>query len=131
MLTKVIRNCKIFWTCHLMRECGGFQAPDSSLVHAYGIISNPYKEIDSFHSLYGSQKGKTFAIWADRIRTMEISDDSWVVRFDKWQRTGLTFFFLCLFIQAYVCQAIRYFFCIGICMSNTFYVFLKRRKYSW
>jgi hypothetical protein len=21
MLTKVIRNCKIFWTCHLMREC--------------------------------------------------------------------------------------------------------------
>ncbi|CAM6007876.1 unnamed protein product [Sphagnum balticum] len=77
-------------------------APDSSLVHAYGIISNPYKEIDSFHSLYGSQKGKTFAIWADRIRTMEISDDSWVVRFDKWQRTGLTFFFLCLFIQANV-----------------------------
>jgi hypothetical protein len=69
-----------------MRECGGLQAPDSSLVHAYGIISNPYKEIDSFHSLYGSQNGKTFAIWADRIRTIEISDDSWVVRFDKWQR---------------------------------------------
>lgn len=62
-------------------------AESSSRVSASGIIDNPHEEIDTLWTQHGSQKGKNFHIWADRVRSMKISDDSWLVRFDKWERS--------------------------------------------
>jgi len=64
------------------------QAEESSRVCAWGIIDNPHEEIDTLWEHHGSQKGKVFHIWADRVRSMKLSDDSWLVRFDKWERSG-------------------------------------------
>jgi hypothetical protein len=61
--------------------------PDASLVHAYGIISNAHEEIDNIRNMHGVKKGKTFAIWVDRVRIEALSDHLYLARFDKWERT--------------------------------------------
>lgn len=66
----------------------GLQEPDASLVHAYGIISNAHEEIDTIRNMHGVKKGKTFAIWVDRVRIEALSDHLYLARFDKWERTG-------------------------------------------
>lgn len=67
-------------------------AKESNRVCPWGIIDNPHEEIDILWTQHGSQKGKLFYIWADRVRSIKLSDDSWLVRFDKWERSdvGLT-----------------------------------------
>jgi hypothetical protein len=64
------------------------QAKESNRVCPWGIIDNPHEEIDILWTQHGSQKGKLFYIWADRVRSIKLSDDSWLVRFDKWERSG-------------------------------------------
>ncbi|EFJ04405.1 hypothetical protein SELMODRAFT_236983 [Selaginella moellendorffii] len=38
--------------------------------------------------LYGIHRGKNFCMGVDRIRATKVGDVTWVVKFDKWQRTG-------------------------------------------
>lgn len=65
------------------------QDKNSNRICARGIIDNPHEEIESLRNQHGSQKGKNFRIWADRVRSIKLSDDSWLVRFDKWERSGM------------------------------------------
>ncbi len=64
------------------------QAEDSNRVCAWGILENPHEHINCLRHHHGSQKGKLFHIWADRVRSVRLSDDTWLVRFDKWERSG-------------------------------------------
>ncbi len=47
------------------------------------------QHIDCLRPRHGCQKGKLFQIWADCVRSVRLRrDDTWVVRFDKWGRSG-------------------------------------------
>lgn len=76
---------------HFQYIADGFQRliqdKNSNRICARGIIDNPHEEIESLRNQHGSQKGKNFRIWADRVRSIKLSDDSWLVRFDKWERS--------------------------------------------
>uniref|UniRef100_A0A7I4EZU5 Sucrose-phosphatase n=1 Tax=Physcomitrium patens TaxID=3218 RepID=A0A7I4EZU5_PHYPA len=88
-------------------------AKDSSRVCAWGTIDSPHKEIENLQAQYGSQRGKVFHMWADRVRSMKLSDDSWLVRFDKWERSGETMstpVFECLIADWSNCSVILSFF---------------------
>lgn len=63
-------------------------AHDASYVHAYGIITNPFEEIDTLRELHGVMKNKEFCIWVDRVRIEKLSDTMYLARFDKWERSG-------------------------------------------
>lgn len=86
------------------------QEPDASLVHAYGIISNAHEEIDTIRNMHGVKKGKTFAIWVDRVRIEALSDHLYLARFDKWERTGqnliITF---CWTSSVFCCQYVLFY----------------------
>ncbi|CAM6008015.1 unnamed protein product [Sphagnum balticum] len=62
-------------------------AEDSNRVCAWGVLENPHEHINCLRHHHGSQKGKLFHIWADRVRSVRLSDDTWLVRFDKWERS--------------------------------------------
>lgn len=64
------------------------QAHDASYVHAYGIITNPFEEIDTLREKHGVMKNKEFCIWVDRVRIEKLSDTIYLARFDKWERSG-------------------------------------------
>lgn len=64
------------------------QEKDTSRVCPWGMIQNPHEEIENLRQQYGAQKGRVFHIWADRVRSVNLSNDSWIVRFDKWERSG-------------------------------------------
>lgn len=64
------------------------QAPDASYVHAFGIITNPFEEIDSLRELHGVMKEKHFCMWVDRVRIEKLSDTVYLARFDKWEKSG-------------------------------------------
>lgn len=66
-------------------------APDASYVHAYGIITNPYEEIDTIRELHGVRKDKHFCMWVDRVRVEKLSDTMYLARFDKWEKSGSRF----------------------------------------
>ena len=64
------------------------QAPDASYVHAYGVITNPYEEIDTIREVHGVMKDKHFCMWVDRVRVEKLSDTTCLARFDKWEKLG-------------------------------------------
>lgn len=66
-------------------------APDASYVHAFGIISNPFEEIDTLRELHGVKKGEHFCMWVDRVRIEKLSDTMYLARFDKWEKAGPRF----------------------------------------
>ncbi|KAG0601335.1 hypothetical protein M758_11G102400 [Ceratodon purpureus] len=66
-------------------------APDASYVHAFGIITNPYEEIDTIRELHGVMKEKPFCMWVDRVRVEKMSDTTYLARFDKWEKLGELF----------------------------------------
>ncbi|KAJ7299219.1 hypothetical protein O6H91_Y272500 [Diphasiastrum complanatum] len=60
---------------------------DSIVIHPWGVEESAHRRLEDVRSLYGSQSGKTFAIWVDRIRFTTIGEHSWIANFDAWQRT--------------------------------------------
>nr|PNR33960.1 hypothetical protein PHYPA_023776 [Physcomitrium patens] len=62
--------------------------PNATYIHAYGVITNPYEEIDTLRELYGVKKDKHFFMWVDRIRVEQLSDTTYLARFDKWERSS-------------------------------------------
>lgn len=70
-----------FWLCNA-------QDPNATYIHAYGVITNPYEEIDTLRELYGVKKDKHFFMWVDRIRVEQLSDTTYLARFDKWERSS-------------------------------------------
>jgi len=44
--------------------------------------------IDTLPKLFGEKRGLDFRIWIDRVSFAEVSLDSWLVNFDKWELSG-------------------------------------------
>ena len=62
--------------------------PDACYVHAYGIITNPFTEIETLRELHGVKKNEHFCIWVDRVRIEKMSDTLYLAKFDKWEKSG-------------------------------------------
>lgn len=43
---------------------------------------------------YGDQKGKQFRVWVDRVLSTPIGSNTWLVKFDKWELSGESVFFI-------------------------------------
>ncbi|XP_024394889.1 probable sucrose-phosphatase 2 isoform X2 [Physcomitrium patens] len=82
---------------------------NSNRICARGIIDNPHEEIESLRNQHGSQKGKNFRIWADRVRSIKLSDDSWLVRFDKWERSDCVNLHLVQMLNGRVCSLVLFY----------------------
>ncbi|KAL9242550.1 hypothetical protein vseg_016540 [Gypsophila vaccaria] len=66
-----------------------------SVCHPLGVFVHPtgqefslYECIDNMRKCYGDHQGKKHRIWIDRLLPTRISDDAWLVRFDKWELSG-------------------------------------------
>nr|POF06806.1 sucrose-phosphatase 2 [Quercus suber] len=45
--------------------------------------------IDSMAKLYGDMQGHRFQVWVDRISSAQIGSDIWLVKFHKWELSGI------------------------------------------
>ncbi|KAH9288131.1 hypothetical protein KI387_032248, partial [Taxus chinensis] len=59
--------------------------PNCSLVHPWGVEENLFTGIDVLRQCYGDQKGKRFRIWIDKIHSVRLASDIWLVKFEKWE----------------------------------------------
>lgn len=66
-----------------------------SMFHPFGVFIQPSGVeqslnhlIDAMERSYGDKEGKQFRVWVDRISLMQISTDTWLVKFNKWESSG-------------------------------------------
>ncbi|MBA0566566.1 hypothetical protein Golob_011373 [Gossypium lobatum] len=71
--------------------------PLGTFVHPSGIEQPMSKCKDMMERLYGDKQGKQYCIWLDRVSTSQIGSDAWLVKFDKWESTGM----ICLIFTVY------------------------------
>uniref|UniRef100_A0A7N2LFW1 Sucrose-phosphatase C-terminal domain-containing protein n=1 Tax=Quercus lobata TaxID=97700 RepID=A0A7N2LFW1_QUELO len=46
--------------------------------------------------LYGDMQGHQFRVWVDRISSAQIGSDIWLVKFHKWELSGMDWAMLSL-----------------------------------
>jgi len=62
--------------------------PTGLIILPSGVDHNIREYINFFREVYGNKQGKQFRIWADNVLATQISLDTWVVKFDKWELDG-------------------------------------------
>ncbi|XP_018851148.1 probable sucrose-phosphatase 2 isoform X1 [Juglans regia] len=62
--------------------------PSGVFVHPSGIELSLFEIIDSLRSYYGDERGKRFRVWVDQVLPVQISPDTWLVKFKKWESSG-------------------------------------------
>ncbi|KAI4347729.1 hypothetical protein L6164_008513 [Bauhinia variegata] len=60
----------------------------ANYVHPSGIDQPIHQVIDTLAKLYGDKRETDFWVWVDCVSFAEISRDSWLVRFNKWEISG-------------------------------------------
>ncbi|KAL3689572.1 hypothetical protein R1sor_015881 [Riccia sorocarpa] len=61
--------------------------PECTVIYPWGIENVLVKSVELVRPLYGSQKGKRFFIWVDRVRITKLAEDTWGVKYDNWTRS--------------------------------------------
>ncbi|KAH9604777.1 hypothetical protein KSS87_004294 [Heliosperma pusillum] len=63
-----------------------------SVCHPLGVFIHPsgqeftlHECIDTMRKCYGDRQGTRHRVWIDRLLPTRISNDAWLVRFDKWE----------------------------------------------
>lgn len=62
--------------------------PTGVIILPSGADHNIRDYINIFREVYGDKQGKQFRIWVDNVSATQISPDTWVVKFDKWELDG-------------------------------------------
>ncbi|XP_056693975.1 probable sucrose-phosphatase 3 [Spinacia oleracea] len=65
--------------------------PSGGFIHPSGEELSLYDSIDKLKKCYGDRQGTKYRVWIDRLLPTRISNDAWLVRFDKWETSGKTF----------------------------------------
>ncbi|KAK3228596.1 hypothetical protein Dsin_000477 [Dipteronia sinensis] len=73
---------------HFMQSLRLAFHPLGIFVHPSGIERPLHQCVDVMTSLYGSEQGKQYRIWVDRVASAQIGSDTWLVKFDKWELSG-------------------------------------------
>lgn len=74
------------------------QHPTGVIILPSGVDHSMREYINIFREVYGDKQGKQFRIWVDNISATQISPDTWVVKFDKWELDGMRILFFLLFM---------------------------------
>ncbi|KNA05063.1 hypothetical protein SOVF_193880 isoform A [Spinacia oleracea] len=62
--------------------------PSGGFIHPSGEELSLYDSIDKLKKCYGDRQGTKYRVWIDRLLPTRISNDAWLVRFDKWETSG-------------------------------------------
>lgn len=65
-----------------------FQHPAGVFVHPSGVEQSLHDCINAMRSCYGDKQGRKFQVWVDRVSPVQMSSDTWIVKFDKWELSG-------------------------------------------
>lgn len=65
-----------------------FQHPAGVFVHPSGVERSLHDCINAMRSCYGDKQGRKFQVWVDRVSPVQMSSDTWIVKFDKWELSG-------------------------------------------
>ncbi|KAK2634509.1 hypothetical protein Ddye_029301 [Dipteronia dyeriana] len=72
----------------VVSDLGFTTNPLGIFVHPSGIERPLHQCVDVMASLYGSEQGKQYQVWVDRVASAQIGSDTWLVKFDKWELSG-------------------------------------------
>ena len=69
---------------------------DASAIFVFpsGVEKTLHECIHRMKGCYGDQKGKQFRVWVDRVLSTPIGSNTWLVKFDKWELSGDSFFLI-------------------------------------
>ncbi|KAE8125239.1 hypothetical protein FH972_020072 [Carpinus fangiana] len=62
--------------------------PSASFVHPFGVEQSLCDTINAMRSCYGDKQGKQLRVWVDRVLPVQISSNTWLVKFNKWELCG-------------------------------------------
>ncbi|XP_004497625.1 sucrose-phosphatase 1-like [Cicer arietinum] len=62
--------------------------PSGVFIHPSGTDHNIKEYLNIMTKVYGDKQGKQFRIWVDNVLATQISSDTWLVQFDKWELHG-------------------------------------------
>ncbi|WKA00037.1 hypothetical protein VitviT2T_018432 [Vitis vinifera] len=62
--------------------------PAGVFVHPSGVERSLHDCINAMRSCYGDKQGRKFQVWVDRVSPVQMSSDTWIVKFDKWELSG-------------------------------------------
>ncbi|WCJ19156.1 Sucrose-phosphatase 2 [Euphorbia peplus] len=59
--------------------------PSGTFVHPSGVEQPTNYCIDTMIKLYGRKQGKQYRVWVDQVSSSQVSSDTWLVKFFKWE----------------------------------------------
>lgn len=61
--------------------------PSGVFIHPSGVERPLHDCISAMKNCYGDKR-KSLRVWVDRVSSAQISSDTWLVKFDKWELSG-------------------------------------------
>ncbi|KAK1397231.1 Sucrose-phosphatase [Heracleum sosnowskyi] len=61
---------------------------DGFYVHPSGFEKPLHECVDALRQCYGDKQGKHYRVWVDQVFSTQVSPDTWIVRFKKWEISG-------------------------------------------
>jgi hypothetical protein len=77
------------------------QHPSAVFIHPSGADHNIKEYLNIWRKVYGDKQGKQFRAWVDNVLATQISSDTWLVKFDKWELHGMSLLCVLLFISSF------------------------------
>lgn len=62
--------------------------PSAVYIHPSGADHNIKEYVNVLREVYGDKQGKQFRILVDDVLTTQLSSDTWLLKFDKWELCG-------------------------------------------
>jgi len=65
------------------------QLPSGFFIHPSGADHNIKEYVNILRKVHGDKQGKQFRIWVDDLLATPLGSDTWLVKFDKWELSGM------------------------------------------
>ena len=66
------------------------QHPSGVFIHPSGSEHQIKENVNVLRKVYGDKQGKPFRIWVDDVSASQIGSDTWLLKFDKWELSGMS-----------------------------------------
>ncbi|KAM6547803.1 hypothetical protein CsatB_019479 [Cannabis sativa] len=62
--------------------------PTGIFMHPSGVEILLTDSLSELSKHYGDKQGKKFRVWVDRVSTIQLDSDTWLVKYNKWESLG-------------------------------------------